>query len=107
MVLYVCDAGMASWAQASCDATGAEDGARVRDALWRALHANLGIPVEAAGPVPDGPRRLNGQAPDGRELQAAVLFVAGPSRVVQVTVVGPTVPFDESVGYLGSVKVKP
>jgi hypothetical protein len=97
LVLHVCDAGGATWALSHVQASNPGGLPALLDALAAAAQANVGAPP--AGPKPhtvpgaaghgaSGRYRFDGQAPDGRPVQVAMLLYARGPVAVQLTVLG-------------------
>lgn len=111
LVLLVCDGGGVTWAVAHADVGDPAAVGPALKAMRLATQANVGaapvawVQTQVEGATPNaeaGRARLRGKAPDGREVDVAVLVFAKGTVIVQVTALGGRLP-DEAVEiFLGS-----
>lgn len=114
LVLQICDVADVTWAVAHADVGDPAVVGPALKALKLAAQLNVGAapaastPAQVEGATPNdeaGRSRLNGRAPDGRELAMALLVFAKGTVIVQMTALGSQLP-DEAVDtFLGSSRV--
>jgi hypothetical protein len=113
LVLHVCDGVSVTWAQVHTDVADPSAVEPVLQALVSAAHANIGaqpgsgqaVDVPGSTPHPmSGRYRLRGKAPNGRDMEQAMLVFARGTVVVQVTALGGRLPADAVDTFLGSVR---
>lgn len=113
LVLQVCDGGGVTWAVAHSDVGDPTAVGPALKAMRLATQANIGaapgasVPAQVEGATPNaeaGRGRMRGRAPDGREVDAALLVFARGTVIVQVTALGGRLPDEAVETFLGSAR---